>query len=112
MFKAGDLSPEEMLEECKRPTIYVTSTWYTRFSNYEEGIFSTIPRDGIFLVENGEITKPLRKIRISDNIVGLLSRIQQIGSDIRQVHWWEEVGTPTFIPHIKFTDVNISTATM
>jgi len=110
-FKAGDASPEEMLKECRRPTIYVTSNWYTRFSNYEEGIFSTIPRDGIFLVENGEITKPLRKIRISDNIVGLLSRIQQIGSDVRQVHWWE-VETPTFIPHIKFSDVNITAATM
>jgi len=111
-FKAGDSSPQEMLEDCKKPTIYVTSTWYTRFSNYEEGIFSTIPRDGIFLVENGEIAKPLRKIRISDNIVGLLSRIQQIGSDVTQVRWWEEVETPTFIPHVKFSDVNITTATM
>lgn len=111
VFKGGDLSPEEMLEECKRPTVYVTSNWYTRFSNYEEGIFSTIPRDGTFLVENGEIAGAVRKIRISDNIVGLLSRIQQIGSDVTQVHWWE-VETPTFIPHIRFSDVNITAATM
>ncbi len=111
VFAAGGARTEEMVEECRRPTIYVTSNWYTRFSNYEEGTFSTIPRDGIFLIEGGQIKKPLRRIRISDNIVGLLSRIEQVGSDVTQVHWWE-VETPTFIPHIKFSDVNVTAATM
>ena len=111
VFKAGDAGPEEMLAECKKPTIYVTSNWYTRFSNYIEGTFSTIPRDGIFLVEDGEIKRPIRKIRISENILGLLSRIEQIGSDVKQIHWWE-VETPTFVPHIKFSEVNITAAKM
>jgi PmbA protein len=100
-----------MLEESEKPTIYVTSNWYTRFSNYVEGTFSTIPRDGIFLVENGKIARPIRKIRISENIVDLVGRISWIGEDVTQVHWWE-VGTPTFIPHIKFDDVKVTAATM
>ena len=33
--------------------IYVTNIWYTRFQNYVTGDFSTIPRDGMFLIEDG-----------------------------------------------------------
>ena len=35
---------DEMIEESRRPTIYITSAWYTRFTNQLEGTFSTIPR--------------------------------------------------------------------
>ena len=75
-----------------------------------EGIFSTIPRDGIFLIENGEIQKPVRKLRLSENLLGMLSRIEAIGKDIKQINWWE-VGIPTFIPTIKVADCNLSAAT-
>jgi len=111
VFQGGSGDLETMMEESKKPTIYVTSNWYTRFSNYVEGTFSTIPRDGIFLIENGEIVGPVRKIRISENILDLVRRISQVGEDVTQVHWWE-VETPTFIPHVKFEGVNVTAATM
>jgi PmbA protein len=111
VFQGGEAGIEEMISESSRPTIYVTSNWYTRYSNYLEGTFSTIPRDGIFLVEGGEISKAIRKIRISENMIDLVSRIEMMGKDVTQVHWWE-VETPTFIPHVKVADVNITTATM
>ncbi len=110
VFETGKTGFDEMVAGCDQPTIYVTSNWYTRFSNYTEGTFSTIPRDGIFLIEGGEIVRPIRKIRISDNIIGMISRISDIGSDARQVYWWE-VETPTFMPYVKFSDVNITAAT-
>jgi PmbA protein len=110
VFAGGDGSPEDMIGDCSKPTIYVTSNWYTRFSNYVEGTFSTIPRDGIFLIEDGAIKRPIRKIRISENMIELLKRIECIADDVTQVHWWE-VDTPTCIPHIKFRDVNITAAT-
>ena len=111
VFSTGDATLDEMIEDSRRPTLYLTSNWYTRYSNYEEGSFSTIPRDGAFLVENGEVVRPVRRIRISDNIVGLFSRIEAMGKDLTQVHWWE-VETPTFVPHVKFSDVRITAAPM
>ena len=111
VFQGGSGDLETMIGESKKPTIYVTSNWYTRFSNYVEGTFSTIPRDGIFLIENGEIAGPVRKIRISENILDLIRRITQVGKDVTQIHWWE-VDTPTFIPHVKFEGVNVTAATM
>ena len=111
VFSGGDATVEEMIEESKRPTLYVTSNWYTRYTNYEEGSFSSIPRDGAFLIEGGEIVRPVRRIRISENILGLFSRIEAMAKDGTQIHWWE-VETPTYVPHIKFKDVRITAAPM
>lgn len=110
VFKPGDMKFEEMVQESKRPTIYLTSNWYTRYTSQLQGIFSTIPRDGMFLIENGEIKKPLRKMRLSETLLGMCNRIQQIGNDVKQIRWWE-VNFPTFIPHIKVRDCNFTAAT-
>ncbi len=110
VFKEGDYHFEEMIHESRKPTIYVTSNWYTRFTNMLEGSFSTIPRDGMFLIQRGKILKPVEKLRISDNIHGMLNRIEAIGKKIIQIKWWE-VPTPTFLPAIKIKDVNMTAAT-
>ena len=110
VYKVGDSTLEEIIAESRKPTIYITSNWYTRFTNMMEGTFSTIPRDGMFLIENGEIKQPVRKIRLSDNLLGMLSRIATIGNDVKQITWWE-VPTPTFVPTIKVSECNITTAT-
>jgi len=90
--------------------IYVTNCWYTRFQNYSTGDFSTIPRDGIFLVEDGELSDPIKEIRISDNMQRLLKNISALGNDTRHIHWWE-AETPCFTPHVMIKDVNITRST-
>jgi PmbA protein len=90
--------------------LYITNTWYTRYQNYATGDFSTIPRDGIFRVENGEVTSPVREIRISDNMLGILSRVSGVGSDTQQIHWWE-TERPTFTPNVLVSDVTITRST-
>ena len=110
-FEPGEHSFEELLEFSKdKPTLYITSNWYTRFTSYIDGIFSSIPRDGMFLIENGEITKPVRELRISDTMLNIFKNIRALGKEIQQIKWWE-VYTPTFIPYVLIEDVNISAAT-
>jgi len=108
VFANGDRSFEELLEGDK-PTIYVTSNWYTRFTNYQTGEFSTIPRDAMFLVEKGEM-KPIKNVRISDSMLRMFANITAFGNDRRQVYWWE-VETPTFIPSVRIADCRITAAT-
>lgn len=110
VYGGGDFSFDEIVAESKKPTIYITSNWYTRFTNYMEGSFSTIPRDGIFLIENGEIKKPVRKIRLTEDLLGMFKRISSVGNDVKQIKWWE-VQFPTFIPHIKVSDCRFTSAT-
>ncbi|TXT54232.1 MAG: Zinc-dependent protease [Candidatus Thorarchaeota archaeon] len=108
VFNEGDYTLEELLESDK-PTIYVTSNWYTRWQNYQTGEFSTIPRDATFFIENGEM-KPIKNIRISDNMLRMFKNISAMGKDRKQIYWWE-VYVPTFIPSIKVSDVRITAAT-
>ncbi|NHJ46487.1 MAG: TldD/PmbA family protein [Asgard group archaeon] len=110
VFSPGDQSLDEIIADSKKPTIYVTSNWYTRYTNMLEGEFSTIPRDGMFLIEDGEIKKPIRKLRLTDNLLRMSKNIIAIGKDQKQIRWWE-VYTPTFIPTIKVKDCNITAAT-
>lgn len=108
VVNAGDVSFEEALELLKSG-IYVVSNWYTRFQNYSTGDFSTICRDGMFLVENGEIKGALRGLRISDNLLRLFSSIVEICKERRWIKWWE-VRTPVLTPAMIFDEVHVSKA--
>jgi len=106
VLQEGDFSPEEMLSELGNG-LYITNNWYTRFQNYSTGDFSTIPRDGIFVVKDGEISGSIKEIRISDNMQRLLLNISALGNDPKHIHWWE-AETPCFTPHVLIKDVNVT----
>lgn len=103
----GDLSQDELFRETKH-ALYLTNTWYTRFQNYATGDFSTIPRDGIFLVENGEIKQSLKDLRLSDNILKLLAQTQGISKERQHVHWWIEADPASLAPYVLVEDVQMT----
>jgi PmbA protein len=103
----GDMSKDEMFKETRRG-LYLTNTWYTRFQNYKKGDFSTIPRDGIFLIENGEIKQSLKDVRLSDNALNMLGNIAGISRERKHVHWWIEADPSSLAPYILIKNVQIT----
>ena len=106
VVEKGDFSIDEMLEDVKKG-IYITNVWYTRFQNYMTGDFSTIARDGAFLIEDGKISHPVEGIRISDSMPRILKNVDLLSNDLRQIYWWE-VEVPVFTPQVLVRDVNIT----
>ena len=104
---AGNMSKDELFKEVKKG-LYLTNTWYTRFQNYAKGDFSTIPRDGIFLVENGEIKQSLKDLRVSDNCLTMLGNITAISKERQHVHWWGEADPPSLSPYVLIKDVHMT----
>jgi PmbA protein len=104
---AGDMTLDEMFQDIRRG-LYLTNTWYTRFQNYATGDFSTIPRDGIFLIENGEIKQSWKDIRLSGNALEMLRKIVGISKERQHVHWWTEAEPPSLSPYIQMKDVQIT----
>jgi PmbA protein len=104
---AGDMTWDEMLREVKHG-LYLTNTWYSRFQNYVIGDFSTIPRDGIFLIEKGEIKQSWKNIRLSDNALKMLNNIAGISKERQHVHWWIEADPPSLAPYLLVKDVQIT----
>ncbi|MCK4501305.1 TldD/PmbA family protein, partial [Candidatus Babeliales bacterium] len=106
ILEKGDFSKQELFEQVKNG-LYITNIWYTRFQNYHTGDFSTIPRDGIFVIKNGQISKPIKGIRISENMLNLLKNVAAIGNKPKRVIGWE-VETPVVSPAVLVRDVNVN----
>ena len=103
----GDVSRDDLFKEVKRG-LYLTNTWYTRFQNPAKGDFSTVPRDGIFLIEDGEVKQSLRDLRISDNALSILNNIVAVSKERQHVHWWGEAETPSLSPYVLVKDVHMT----
>ena len=110
MVEAGERSFDEILSDIDEG-IYVTNDWYLRYQNYRTGDFSTIPRDGMFLIKNGTISSSIRELRISDNMLRILKNIEEISRTRVWVKWWE-VEVPTLSPYVVVRDLNFTKSTM
>ncbi len=88
ILKEGDYSLDEMIKEVKNG-ILITNVWYTRFTNYLTGDFSTIPRDAMIEIKDGKLTRPVVELRVSDNLIRILKNVKAISSFSKQVKWWE-----------------------
>jgi len=112
VLKEGRISNDKLLKEVDNG-LYVTNVWYTRFQNYLSGDFSTIPRDGIFLIKKGEIVKSLKGIRITDNLQKILENISNLSNQPEWIIWWGlESQIPVLTPHVLVKNVNITMPTM
>ncbi len=104
--EAGNEDIGDMISSTKKG-LFIVNTWYTRFQDYREGVFSTIPRDGIFYIENGEIRESWGGIRISDSLLNIFKNIEGMSKETKKVKWWDET-LPTRSPYVEVEGVNIS----
>lgn len=104
----GNVNKDSLISSMKRGLV-VTNLWYTRFQNSATGDFSTVPRDGAFEVTNGKL-RPVKDIRVSDNLASMLMRVGQACNDSRWIIGWE-VETPTKTPSLLIKDVRVTRST-
>jgi PmbA protein len=58
--------------------IYVTRLWYANVVRPKETLVTAVTRDGTFLIEDGRVTRPLRDLRLTDSVLGILSRTRDL----------------------------------
>jgi len=98
----GDASVDEMISETKHG-IFVTRFHYTNPVEPAKVILTGLTRDGTFLIENGEITKPTMNLRYTDSMLSALKTIPLIGKSLEIV---EEVTTPAMrLQKLRFTGI-------
>lgn len=102
----GNVSAEKLISQIDRG-IYVTNDWYLRYQNYATGDFSAIPRDAMFLIEDGRVVSSLKELRISDNVLKMLQRVKGLSKERKWIKWWE-VGTPTLTPTALVSEVQFT----
>lgn len=102
----GDISEEEMIREMRRGLV-INNNWYTRYQNAVEGLFSTVTRDALLLVENGEIKGAARRMRIADSFPRILRNIKGASKRTYKAKWWE-IRNSVEAPYLYISDVNIT----
>jgi len=114
VFSTGDYTLEELMEISEKPTLIITSTWYTRYQSYAPpGALSSLPKDGMFLVKDkGKFLEPVRELRINSDHFHMLEHTIGLGKDLQQVKTWLNMsGNTIFAPYMLIEDIRLTTGT-
>lgn len=83
MFMAGgEHSTEEMIASSKDPTIYISRFHYTNVADRRNVTLTGMTKDGTFLVEHGEIVKPLVNLRYLQGVVEAFNNITMLSEPV------------------------------
>ncbi|HEV7847580.1 MAG TPA: metallopeptidase TldD-related protein [Thermoleophilaceae bacterium] len=74
----GATSEAELCAPVERG-VYVTRLWYANVVRPKETLITAVTRDGTFLIEDGRVARPLHDLRLTDSVLGILSRTQSLG---------------------------------
>ncbi len=80
----GDATKEQMIASTERG-IWVTRFHYTNPVHPIKTVLTGMTRDGTFLIENGQITQPLKNLRFTQSILEAFSRAEMLGSELKML---------------------------
>ncbi|MBI4671113.1 MAG: TldD/PmbA family protein [Chloroflexi bacterium] len=78
----GDKSREELIGSVARG-ILVTRFWYTRLVHPLHVMMTGLTRDGTFLIENGQLTLPVKNLRFTSSYVEALKNTRAVGRETK-----------------------------
>lgn len=91
----GDMPEAEMIASVERG-VYVTRFHYVNVEDPMKLVLTGMTRDGTFLIENGELGRPVKNLRFTQNVLEALSNVLGIGSE--QVLIGPGEGGATLVP--------------
>ncbi|RBY92131.1 TldD/PmbA family protein [Blastococcus sp. TBT05-19] len=101
-------SQEEMVAATERGLL-LTTLWYIREVDPQTLLLTGLTRDGVFLVEGGEVTGAVNNFRFNESPVDLLGRTVQAGRTEQTLpREWNDWFTRTAMPMLRVPDFNMS----
>ncbi|GAB2473068.1 metallopeptidase TldD-related protein [Jatrophihabitans fulvus] len=105
----ADADLEAMIAATERGLL-VTSMWYIREVDPQNLLLTGLTRDGVFLVENGEVTAAVNNFRWNESPVDLLARAAEVGASVPTLsREWSDYFRRTSMPALRIPDFNMST---
>ncbi len=104
----GSASLDEMIGNTGRGLL-LTCLWYIREVDPQTLLLTGLTRDGIYLVENGEVTAAVNNFRFNESPVGMLARTTEAGAATPALsREWGEYFTRTAMPPLRVEGFNMS----
>jgi predicted Zn-dependent protease len=109
MDGSGTASLQEMISTTQRGLL-LTCLWYIREVDPERLLLTGLTRDGVYLVEDGEVVGAVNNFRFNESPIELLNRISEIGvAELTLCREWNDYFNRTIMPTIRVPDFNMST---
>ncbi len=103
----GDADEAGLLAGVRRG-LWVTRFHYVNVVHPKQTLLTGMTRDGTFLIEDGQITRPVRNLRFTQSVLQALSNVEAIGRERRMLQ--DEVGG-TCVPALRIGSFNFTSVT-
>jgi predicted Zn-dependent protease len=101
-------SLESMISATKRGLL-LTCLWYIRLVDPQTLLLTGLTRDGVYLIEDGEIAGAVNNFRFNESPVGLLSRITEVGATEQTLpREWGDYFNRAAMPPLRVEGFNMS----
>ncbi|MGB6457288.1 MAG: metallopeptidase TldD-related protein [Streptosporangiaceae bacterium] len=89
--------------------LLLTCLWYIREVDPQTLLLTGLTRDGVYLVENGEVTGAVNNFRFNESPVAMLGRITEVGATVPTLpREWGDYFTRAAMPPIRVEGFNMS----
>ena len=90
--------------------LLLTCLWYIRAVDPQTLLLTGLTRDGVYLVENGEITGAVNNFRFNESPVDLLGRFSHASATVPAFsrEWGDDYFSRTAMPALRVPDFNMS----
>ena len=111
IFETAAPSPpslNEMIASTERGLL-LTCLWYIREVDPQTLLLTGLTRDGVYLVENGEVTGAVNNFRFNESPVGMLSRLAEVGASVPTLpREWGDYFNRVIMPPLRIEGFNMS----
>jgi predicted Zn-dependent protease len=101
-------SLEQMIASTGRGLL-LTCLWYIREVDPQTLLLTGLTRDGVYLVENGEVTGAVNNFRFNESPVGMLGRLLEVGATEPTLpREWSDYFNRAAMPPVRIEAFNMS----
>lgn len=108
LMTGGSASLADMIAGTERGLL-LTTLWYIRTVDPAVLLLTGLTRDGVYLVEDGEVTAAVNNFRFNESPLDLLRRATEVGrSDVTLPREWGDWATRAAMPTLRIPDFHMS----
>jgi predicted Zn-dependent protease len=108
LMTGGTASLDEMIAGTERGLL-LTTLWYIREVDPTTLLLTGLTRDGVYLVEDGQVTAAVNNFRFNESPLDLLRRATQAGlSEVTLPREWGDWATRAAMPSLRIPDFHMS----
>jgi len=107
IMEGGDSSKDDLIKNVKRG-LYVQRFWYTNPMDPRNLLITGMTRDGLFLIEDGKITRPVKNMRFTESIINAFNNCLELSKERKIMY---DGGSSITVPYARIKDFNFTSGT-